>query len=168
MNKQKGQFFSIDFLIAMSIAVLALGMLLHFYEINTYEQQDAKIQNELTLIAMNSSNILLNTNKCSGASGLITKGYELQGCTNTTSWSGLTKAKLMIPTGFNCYITKGGVVAVTACNDTILTTESNIAVIERIFLERTPQTTLSQYENCLDGSCTGIYTTRELVVKIWK
>ena len=109
MKTQKGQFFSIDFLIAMAIAVLALGMLLHVYELNTYEQKEARIQNELTLIAMNSSNILLNTTKCEAGTSLTDKGYELHGCTDTSSWSGLTKANLMIPAEFDCYITKGGV-----------------------------------------------------------
>jgi len=168
MKTQKGQFFSIDFLIAMVIAVLAIGMLLHFYELNTYEQQNARIQNELTLIAMNSSNILLNTNKCLGTASLTDKGYELQGCTDTTSWSSLTKAELMIPKGFKCYITKDGLPAISECTTNAPVNKPNISVIERRFLERNFPLTKTQYENCLDGTCIGIYITQELMVKIWK
>ena len=168
MKNQKGQFFSIDFLIAMTIAVLAIGMLLHFYEINTYEQKEARVQNELTLIAMNSSNILLNSNRCSAQNILTIKGYELHGCTNTSSWGSLTKTELMIPDEFNCYITNDSLPAINECRDVLPATKSNISVIERSFLKRNSQITKTQYENCLDGSCTGIYTTKELVVKIWK
>ena len=168
MKTQKGQFFSIDFLIAMAIAVLALGMLLHFYELNTYEQKEARIQNELTLIAMNSSNILLNTNNCTAKNNLSVKGYELHGCTDTSSWINLTKAELMIPLEVNCYITKGVSVAIDGCGTDALPNTPNIAVIERTFLERNSKITKTQYENCLDGACAEIYTPKDLVVKIWK
>jgi len=168
MKNQKGQFFSLDFIIAMAIAVLALGMLLHFYELNTYEQQNARTQNELTLIAMNSSNILLNTNNCTAQTSLKNKGYEMHGCTDTSSWGTLTKADLMIPDEFNCYITKGGSPAINGCVDVLLANTPNIAVIERNFLERNLNILKSAYELCLDGGSCTLYTPAKLMVKIWK
>jgi len=84
----RGQIFSLDFIIAMTIVVLAMGMLLNFYEISSYQSKEINLKNELNLVALNASHQMLQQNKCTLRNNFETQGYKFYGCSNTGNFSG--------------------------------------------------------------------------------
>ena len=168
-TKEKGQVFSLDFIIALAVVAMTIGMTLHFYELNVYEQKEAMTRNELSLIGVTASNILLNGNQCRARVEVTDMGYELVGCTDMTALDSMTKAGLMIPDGINCYISLDGTSnPITECATDAPSGIKDIAVIRRDFLGETALITLAQYENCLNGTGCSIYTPHTVTVKIWK
>ena len=165
-NKEKGQIFSLDFIIALGIVAMTIGMTLHFYELNVYEQKETTTRNELALIGVNASNLFIDGQRCSEnpSDKPSNKGYELIGCTKSPG--SITKAELMIPDGFKCSILLDSIV-VPQCNDDP-TGAKDIIVIQRSFLGRSGNVKLTDYESCLEGNTCGLYAQKTLAVKIWK
>ncbi|MCR4335083.1 MAG: hypothetical protein NUV57_00945 [archaeon] len=180
MKKEKGQIFSIDFLIAMVLAVLAIGLLLNAYELSVYEIKEAKTRNELTVIAMNAGNIFIGTNQCgldpSNPSGPPPKdpfkdqGYEINGCFDSTPgvFDLLNKSKLMIPDVISCSVEYSGK-KVNGCDVGNPAPSANVVVIERVFLATQNKIAKADYENCIDSVSTcSTYSNNTLTVKVWK
>ncbi|HLC79966.1 MAG TPA: hypothetical protein VJG83_06130 [archaeon] len=173
---QKGQIFSIDFLIAATLTVLAIGLLLGYYETAATYEKETRMKNEFTAIALNASSILLEKNPCIRSAGFSSQGYNVTGCSEETNFNNFSKTQLMIPTGFNCYIhwegpdpyngTLGG------CNQTDPgTTPLDIVSIQRPFVSPPLSTGLTKagYEKCIEeNNCQDTYLEFTLTVKIWK
>ena len=166
-RSQKGQLFSLDFIIAIALTVLAMGMLLHFYEIAVYGEKEAQIQNEMNLIAFTASNVMLGTNECNLENAFEDQGYRLHGCSRTTNFASITKSELLVPDGFGCYITLDGAATTSDC--TTNETSKDAVVLERAFLAQSGGSiTKEDYEKCIAGfSCPG-FTKSSLIVKVWK
>ena len=56
---EKGQIFSLDFMIAAGLAVLAIGMILNYYEMTAIAGKEARIKNEMTAVASVAATILI-------------------------------------------------------------------------------------------------------------
>jgi len=175
-QKTKGQIFSLDFLIAMALAVLAIGMLLNVYELSTYEIKEARLRNELTAIAINAGNNYIGENKCvptGGTPSFSTQGYELLGCVKTPSFEGTSKEYLMIPDDIGCYVTlddeSGTTRKMSACQNDAPGNIDNVLVIKREFLSGN-NIGKAEFDNCISGDgsiCPYSSTVNELTIKVW-
>lgn len=169
-NFEKGQLFSLDFMMAMAITVLAIGLLLNFYELNVYEAKEARINNEIQLVATTAANLLLESNRCN--TNFEDQGYKLYGCTDESGFDSLTKQQLMIPKGFNCFITIDGPPITTPipnCSTDAPSDTQTVVSIERTFISGTGIIDKASFENCIDGSCSGgTMAPKTLILKIWK
>ncbi|PIN85013.1 MAG: hypothetical protein COV47_04395 [Candidatus Diapherotrites archaeon CG11_big_fil_rev_8_21_14_0_20_37_9] len=170
---EKGQYFSIDLLIAAGLAVLAMGLLLQFYELGSHQQKEITSQSELTLIGITASNILLEQSPCELLANFTNqKGYKVMGCADKTKFDTITKSELMIPDGYGCSIVWG--LPTTSdihgeCNGTVSDEISNVVSIERTYFTPQGEITKENYENCIDAViCTGYNLNEKLEVKIWK
>ncbi|HZX19466.1 MAG TPA: VWA domain-containing protein, partial [archaeon] len=119
---KKGQLFSLDFVIAMVITVLAIGMLLDFYEISSNQTKEINSQNELQIILGGVNNAITGTAKCEpigdeGGINFAEQGYKLYGCINKTKLQSLGSSALMMPSGYECYITIEGT-PISGCSST--------------------------------------------------
>ncbi|MFH1391357.1 MAG: hypothetical protein ABIH20_03545 [Candidatus Diapherotrites archaeon] len=183
-QKTKGQIFSLDFLIAMTLAVLAIGMLLNVYELSSYEIKEARLRNELTAIAINAGNNYIGENSCdpsnAGTVKFSDQGYELLGCVNPNDplnlFEDTTKAELMIPDNIGCYVTLVDESnpstlprkMTSACQTDALENTENVLVIKRKFLSG-DNIEKAGFDNCISGmgSCPYSPTVNELTIKVW-
>src|SRR3989338_6943448 len=100
---QKGQLFSIDFLIAVALTVLAIGGLLNYYELSAGQAKEARGQNELNVIALTAGELMLRQNACvlartpGGTTEFIDQGYKLYNCVNITNFYDIQKSEIMVP-----------------------------------------------------------------------
>src|SRR3989344_5042310 len=107
-SMRKGQLFSLDLVIAMGLATLAIGMLLNYYSIAASTDKETREQNELGIIAMNATSQLLEKNRCQ--TDFLPQGYKQHGCVETTPgavfspFKAMTKADMMVPRGYGCDI----------------------------------------------------------------
>jgi len=180
----KGQIFTLDFVIAMAVVVLAIGMVLNFYEMTMYEAKETQIKNELNIIALNAGNNYLLQNPCNpspaGSLKFSNQGYELSHCVVTSSFVDTEKDDILIPDDVECYITldKDGGGApdeiMSYCPTEPGSSVQNIASIKRKFLaaEGTGVITKKDFEDCIEfrNDCDDIYETTpyELTVMVWK
>jgi hypothetical protein len=174
-RKQKAQIFSLDFIIASGLIILAIGMIINYYDLASITNKEARIKNEMTLIAINAASILLESNPCNLETDFKNQGYNLAGCStiNNTPNNANTKAKLLIPETFNCSITKNGTTKlnITGCESDPPTSEIDVVAIDRNFTTiNNFEITKKQYDNCIENGCNGTYSDNGnwITVKIWK
>jgi len=169
-GRTRGQMLSLDFLLAMAVIILAVGVLLNHYDILTTQGKESRVKSELNTIAQTASQQALEKN-ADCASDFSTQGYKIYGCT-TSNFSSLTKNYLLVPEGFSCYVTLDGGAAANGpggCESTDAPLDAkDVAVAERKYLS--PNTTLSKqdYEKCITGPGCTAYTVKKLRVKIWR
>ncbi|MFH1586383.1 MAG: hypothetical protein ABID38_00840 [Candidatus Diapherotrites archaeon] len=161
MNK-KGQIFSLDFILSLTIIILAIGLMLQFMELQEYNQREAEINNELysvgetaTLILMSKPSFLATDNEyfsCRMAgrdfAGTLTSLAPVMGCiplfTAPPPELEITKEKLGIPSDYSCNITGNGSVSGN------ITAELNL--------------TANECGAIFDGSASNVYSsTRDVV-----
>jgi uncharacterized protein (UPF0333 family) len=174
-KKQKAQIFSLDFIIAAGLVVLAIGMTINYYDIASITGKEARIKNEMTLIATNAATILLEANPCNLENEFKEQGYKMAGCSiiNNQPDNANTKAKLLIPETFNCSIKKNGTtnLNITGCNSDPPTSEIDIVAIDRNFTTiNNFEIKKNEYEECIENGCSGIYSDEGnwITVSIWK
>lgn len=167
-----GQLFSLDFLVAMGLAVLAIGILLNYYETAASAEREQRVQNELTAVALNASAIMLEEvgSKCPDGD-FLAQGYKIYGCAiagpGSSGFGNMQKEDLMIPDTFRCNISWNGGSSI-ACADNPASAE-NIASVERGFLTlASAPLRKADYEKCIEGPICVAYTRNTLTVKIWK
>ncbi|MCR4369392.1 MAG: hypothetical protein NUV67_05810 [archaeon] len=162
-QNQKGQIFSLDFAIAMTIAVLAIGMVLNYYELSVYQNNESQRAAELEAIALNASEIILGNGNCPEAA-FAAQGYKVNGCLDPNNIP-FTKAQLLIPNNYSCRIVTQGNLPVADCDDQLNPAQTDVATIRRTYIDASNMTTKAEYEQCIaESGC----STQELEVKIWK
>jgi len=157
-------------LIAMGLAVLAIGMLLNFYEVSTYGEKEIRVQNELNIIALNAGSILLEESACTMQPSFSEQGYILNGCADPNNFESLSKSELMIPNGFECNISWGEksspMTALSYCNSLPDGSDTDIASIEREFFRFPANISKASFEKCIELGCAN--TEYKLRVNVWK
>jgi len=174
LPSNKGQLFSLDFLIAMGLAVLAIGMLLNYYETTTNAEKEQRLQNELTAVALNASALMMQINGCDLGGGFQDTGYTVYGCSSQTNAENLTRSELMVPKGFKCKIswTLNGVSGeqddpATECADDDSQIQANVASVERVLLSSQSPLSKADYQKGIEQGI-GAYYDYILTVKVWK
>lgn len=178
-RNEKGQIYSLDFLIAAGLLVLAIGILLGIFETSTYHGKEARVKNELNAVALTASNALLGSNKCpldNTLPGLnfSTQGYRVYGCYNTNTFANATKSQLLVPAKFKCRIEINGAPTTSdsdGCQDILdVDAVADVASVERTFLSPiTASLTKKDYERCIaaPGCTTYGNTENKITVKVW-
>jgi hypothetical protein len=134
---QKGQLFSLDFIISMVAVTAAIALLIHSIEVNAYSQKEQQLQDELKQVAETAGDLLVSNQDivCELVDSSDNKLFSLNNClskvdttkippgqwppTNNPGWwtapgrvkkaRPLYKEKLGIPDEFSCLIeTTGG------------------------------------------------------------
>ena len=182
MQCQKGQLFSLDFLIAAGVAVLAVGIMLNYYDAAITSEKEGRLQNELNAIAMNASTQMLEKNRC--ATDFDSQGYKLYGCYYPgpgSSFKTLQKEELMVPEGFECNATWKNLSTGTSDSQTASSdlrcraappAAGDIASVDRNFLAPASGNSIDKtdYETCVFNyqDCTEIYDEYTLNMKVWR
>lgn len=168
----KGQIYSLDFLIAAGLLVLAIGMLLNYYETSTYQAKEARTKNELNAIALTAGNIISAKANCA-ETAFGNQGYLVYGCIDPDDLSTLTKGQLLVPFEFKCQVMLNNSQK-SGCSDILSATknETDVAIVQKNILTITnPATTLSKesYDKCISNNgCSGVYSESILLVKVWR
>ena len=167
-HMQRGQIFSLDFLIAMGLAMLAMGMLLNYYETTANAEKEQRLQNEFVSVATNASALMLESSRCT--TNFSAKGYKVYGCAEPGGFANMSKPALMVPSIFHCNISWSAEVVNSTnveCNETLPTDSTSIASVERKFLAPISGLTKADYQKCIKGPCNA-YDEYTLTVKVWK
>ncbi len=114
MLNQKGQIFSLDFILSLAIIILAIGMMLQFMELQEYNQREAEIQNELYSIGETASLLLVSnpaftcqmTNTIETVDLMPVMGCILIGAPPSHE---ITRDGLGIPSDYSCEIYAEGI-----------------------------------------------------------
>ncbi len=174
-KSQKGQIYSLDFLIAAGLLVLAVGMLLNYFETAAMQGKEARLKNELTAVALTASNVMASKTSCADnfrIAGEPLQGYSAYGCYDTSPGkiAGLTRQHLMIPDGFGCRVQSGNDnISVAGCSLADPTQAvHDVAVVERNLLKAS-SLHKSAYEKCIFSGAGCNYTDNQpLIVKVWR
>lgn len=176
---QKGQIFSLDFLISLVAVMAAIGLMVQAIEVNTYYQKEERQFNELKTVAETAGDMLVGNPEivCELVDG---SGGYLGSVGNCIPWVNnlrITKSGLGIPDGFKCRLEQliGGQVLQPnsyECKDDLGTAENMTSVVRQVVIfKRGPpshQITKAELEDCLKqrGSCR--MTDEKIMLKVWK
>lgn len=101
---EKGQIFSLDFLLSIAVVMMALGLVLRAAELASYDWKDREIFSELKGVAENSGNLLV----ASPEINCRVRGIDINimNCVDTTKISpSNAREKLAIPAEFGYSLT---------------------------------------------------------------
>ena len=111
---QKGQVFSLDFLISLVAVVVAVGLMLQAVEVNTYAQKEERLYNEMEMVAETAADLIAlgSDTTCTNASGA-----NIVNCVDTSmptpnAWGGKVIDAFhpgLNPSGYKYEISCGGV-----------------------------------------------------------
>lgn len=172
-NKQKGQIFSLDFLLAMGMVVLAIGLMLNFYELNANYAKEERVKSEITAIAINATEVLLSNEKCDlqggvGSNKFNNQGYEVFGCAKITKNAPpINKDEIMIPEGYSCRAEIDGDLANGDCISDY-TGVSEVVILDRTFMYTNNILKKDEYEECIDGAPSCQLNERTLRLAVWR
>lgn len=78
---EKGQIFSLDFLISMAVVMAAIGLVIQTAEVSAYSAKETRISGELRNVAEITANLIVASNEttCDGAGG------HLMNCVDSTA-----------------------------------------------------------------------------------
>lgn len=167
---QKGQIFSLDFLIATAIAILAIGLVFQYSELQVYDLKDSQIFGETKRIAGTAGSLLAGnpaiTCDLKNSSGV--KITELPNCVDSSTT--IAKELLGIPSSYNCSIVPAsGTLNSTECPSTGNPSAQDFYTVQRTIVMHNGALFKSDYDNCINGrsGCT-LSASTAVLIKIWK
>lgn len=172
--KQNGQVFSLDFLLSIVLVLLAVGIIMQFLELKTYETKEFSQQQELERIGNTAAELLVSNPAivCELKDVAGNTIGTLQNCLATTP-SLLKKENLGIPSSYSCNISASGtgvVINSDECNSILdSSTQPNIFVSTRkiVFQQAGRQVQKSELQNCINGAGCSL-KNGEITIKVWK
>ncbi len=82
---ERGQIFSLDFLISMVVVMAAVGLLIQATEFNTYTMKEERIYNEMRNVARISANLIVSSNETTCSDGTVGQLVgQLMNCVDDT------------------------------------------------------------------------------------
>lgn len=169
MNK-RGQIVSLDYVISLILVLLALGLLLNFFELQTVNAKEAQLNSELETLAEGAARLALASPgiACNLTSndGLKYIGV-LPNCIPDESGR-LTKARIGIPQGFECAIITEPVEIATDCVTVDNDVNNYYSVTRKIVVKTNgPDVTKGQLEKCVNNvNC--LLTDANLTIVVWR
>ena len=91
---ERGQIFSLDFLISMVVITAAIALLIQATEFNTYNMKEERTYNEMRNVARIASNMIIASNETTcedGIGGLLMNCVETSNITAITAFDSITK-----------------------------------------------------------------------------
>ena len=186
MNK-KGQIFSVDFLISVIVIVLAIGLLLNFYELTVHAQVERNSANELKISSERAADLLVSNSEivCElwSTETPAQRIMYLPNClVKANNGKAITKEKLGL-TEFKCDVGGNSEInairnaATTGCKDNSSVAKEIIAVKRMVYVTNSGgpgnEIILKQdYNDCIKNGCTTssgvIRGPYEITLKVWK
>lgn len=176
---QKGQLFSLDFIISMVAVTAAIALLIHGIEVNAYSQKEQELHNELKQVAEAAADLLVSNpdivcELVENAGGEIS---SLNNCLPLIDQLRISKTNLGISGDFKCELTKvsGGQDLDSDsfdCKDDASTAE-NVASIERQVVVfdgggQSYKITKAELEACLNKQPACELSEAKIRLKVWK
>ncbi|MBI4044876.1 MAG: hypothetical protein HY392_04155 [Candidatus Diapherotrites archaeon] len=117
--KTRGQIVSLDYVISLILIMLAIGLLLNFFELQAVNAKEAQLENELKSIAQGATRLALASPDiaCILTNNADTKDIGVLPNCIPSEPGRLTKEKLGIPAWFGCAIMPAGIFTGTGCLD---------------------------------------------------
>lgn len=188
----RGQVFSLDLLVSAAVVVLAIGLLLNFYELSTHAQKESEINFEMRGIAERAGDLLVAnpdiTCKLVNSDGTLI--MNLPNClvaNDNAKRIGKNELGIGSGSGLNCNLSGAlvgesgaGKVLVLAgangCNDPIDDGADNIIALKRTVVVMSTtgpnkdEIKKQEFLMCSEGSCpAGITMTEtDIVLRVWK
>ncbi|MCD6433999.1 MAG: hypothetical protein J7L14_00100 [Candidatus Diapherotrites archaeon] len=165
-EKLRGQIFSIDFLIAVGITILAIGLLLAMFELAAYRTRENAEWNLLKLITINAANKILHNEQwtCELVFSDSTPSIRLPNClTQTTT---LDKSAIGIPSNYECH-TDG--ISIVGCNSSIPNSKNVFTIKRKFVLINKDKISKEEFYVCLGkaaGNC--IMQEKEFKLSVWR
>ena len=141
---QRGQIFSLDFIISMVVITAAIALLIQATEFNTYNMKEERIYNEMRNTARIAANLIVSSNETTCSDGT---GGHLMNCVDTGG-NFVPIDDFLTASGYQYDISLLDVTGETSWNNNI---DSDFVEIERQVL----------IDN-LDGN------PKDLTVRVWK
>jgi len=194
----KGQLFSLDFIIAVALIMLAIGLLYKQAELFQYSQKDDTIQSELYRIGYNASNQLVgnpaitcklvdDSSQNPGVDPLIidylpnclpkqkkavlNPGVGIPPGQRKKLILSITKERLGIPEGFKCKLSSQNHVLGAGCSDSPINV-ANIFSIDRtvVFLKDDGTSMISKkdFDDCTKGLSSCGLEYETINLQVWK
>jgi|SRR3989344_3125044 len=185
MNKN-GQIFSVDFLISIMVVVLAIGLLLNFYELTVHAQTEQAVNDELRIAAEKASDLLVSNPE------IICELYESSGAPSipTTfimylpncipagnSPKAITKEKLGLSDEYGCELSGVGVSILRkpGCEDDPVPSDRDIISVKRkIYVTAAPAQASNEkikkddYLKCINKEADCPIAGIDVTMKVWK
>lgn len=140
---EKGQIFSLDFLISMAVVMAAIGLVIQTAEVNTYNTKETRIQGELSNVAEITADLITASNETTCDDG---RGGHLMNCVNSSAdFSKITG--FLAGEGYGYSITGG---AINIQSAAAISSQDFYEALRNVFIDNT------------------IGSTVELKVKVWK
>ena len=106
---EKGQIFSLDFIISMVAVIAAIGLMIQVIEVNVYNQKEAAADKEMKIVAERAADLLVAGYKYnSGYTACKEGGIYLMNCVKENLPTGQV-SHLLIPNEYNYEITGIGI-----------------------------------------------------------
>lgn len=164
----KGQVFSLDFLISLVVVVVCLGLLIQVFELTSYSAKQQQTFREVMVIGELASERLVTDEAvlCRLTDGAaVLPGFELVNCLNTTRLAALNKGLIGIPADFYCNVAG---VSLSGCADgTPPANARNVFEVERRVIVSATDINKAAFSQCIDGGgCP--YTDTNITVTVWR
>lgn len=166
---KKGQILSLDFLVATAMAILAIGLVFQFSELQVYDVKDRQLFSETKRVAETAGNLLVGnpliTCKLRDNANTKTISY-LPNCVNISAAGGITKERLGIPSTFKCFVS--GLTA-TGCEATPPNPSAvkNFYSVKRKIATSAGDLSKSVYDNCIKSGCINLAPV-DVTITAWK
>ena len=159
---EQGQLFSLDFVISVTLIVLAIAVTVQALELNNYSARQALAYRELRETAGHASQ-LLASNAAWNCTLELDNGetVPLDNCLDTGK--GMDKARLGLPEAFGCRV-EG--VEVRGCGETA-PREAEVAGVKRVVVFGS-RLTRDEFRNCRQGQACSLTEPKEVGVSVWR
>ncbi|MCX6799069.1 MAG: hypothetical protein NTW59_03175 [Candidatus Diapherotrites archaeon] len=161
MRMRKGQVFTLDLLISLVAATLAIGLLFHTMETRIYNQKGAELSSDLKRVADNAGNMLAASNQiiCELRDADSTTHIDyLNNCIDTTKINSSNAKSLMgIPDGYGARVYFGG----TEWGDDLPPSDID-------FIEETRTVILHDGPVFKDAFEAHSFSTEDFTIRVWK
>ena len=169
------------------VIVLAIGLLLNFYELSVHAQKEAGISSEIRGVAERAADLLVYSPDVTcvlyeSSGGSATNPImNLPNCLSQAGSKKVTKARLGIPAGFSCDIDAEGEAALAletgagGCNGNPAAANEVVVINREVFVASdgsTDRILKEGYLECLKGNCSEISGAMHgpftVTLKVWK
>ncbi|MBI4043958.1 MAG: hypothetical protein HY393_04100 [Candidatus Diapherotrites archaeon] len=172
-STQRGQLLSLDFLISIGLAFLAVGTLFAWHELSTLNAKEAELHDTLNAIALNAGNALTDLDGWRCSSNVPDDNTTFPACIvdQHLAPTTITKATLGIPGDYN-YTIIGLETDEKEAYDTLSGNAYNIMDYNRTVLyvgPTSPGFTLERLQLCMTfGEAYCPWKTKSIELRVWR
>jgi len=160
---KKAQLFTLDLMLSFALVVLAIGLTIHSFELNTYSLREEELYNELKNKAETAS-LMLSINEKLNCSVQGTK-IRMQNCLQKDVLANLSLKEQLGLSGFKCRIVIDSQ-TLDDCSDDF-STANNVVSIKKTMLVFDSSITKNQWNSCVTSGCSS-GNEKTLTIYVWR